>query len=188
MEVSNDRFTNRRSLSFHGPAVVQTAQHQLEPQDHLVQSMLLTHLYPVCGEVHTGISHFRATSSLKQPKPSSEENYLFVEQPSKDLFCPVTFGLLLQPHLTSCCGNHISQEAASRIQREGGACPLCNTHPLSTVLNKHFQRQVKSVHVFCRHDNKGCGWQGELANFDIHIQSCPMSDAPPMTELMKLPL
>ena len=142
----------------------------------------------VCGEVHTCISHFRATPSLIQSKPLSEEDYLFVEQPSKDLFCPVTFGLLLHPHLTSCCGNHISQEAASRIQREGGACPLCNAHPWSTVFSKHFQRQVKSVHVFCRHDDRGCGWQGELVNFDSHVQSCPMRDTPPMTELMKLPL
>ena len=50
-EVSNDRFTNRRSLSLHGPAVVQVAQHQLEPQDHLLQGMSLTHLHHVCGEV-----------------------------------------------------------------------------------------------------------------------------------------
>ena len=188
MEVSNDRSTNRRSLPLHGPAVVQAAQHQLQPQDHLLQSMSLTHLCHVWGEVNTCISHFRATSSLNQPKLSSEEDYLFVEQPSKDYFCPVTFGLLLQPHLISCCGNHISQEAASRIQREGGACPLCKTRPWSTMLNKHFQRQVKSVRVFCRHDNRGCGWQGELADFDSYVQSCPMKDAPPMTELMKLPL
>ena len=188
MEVSNDRFTNRRSLFLHGPAVVQAAQHQLEPQDSLLQGMSLTHLYHMCGEVYTCISRFRAMPSLNQPEPSSEEDYLFVEQPSKDLFCPVMFGLLLQPHLTSCCGNHISQEAASRIQREGGACPLCNTNPWSTLFSKHFQRQVKSVHVFCRHDDRGCGWQGELANFDSHVQTCPMKDAPPITELMKLPL
>ena len=188
MEAPNDRFTNRRSLSLHEPAVVLAALHHLEPQDHLLQGMLLTHLYHVCGELHTCNSHFRATQSPNQLKPSSEEDYLFVEQSLKDYFCPVTFGLLLQPHLTSCCGNHISQEAASRIQREGGACPICNTHPLSTMLNKYFQRQVKSVLVFCHHDDRRCGWQGELANFDSHVQSCPMRDAPLMTELMKLPL
>ena len=135
-----------------------------------------------------GISHFRAKPSLNQPRPSSEEDYVFVEQPSKDFFCPVIFSLLLQPHLTSCCGNHISQEAASRIQREGGACPICNTHPWSSMFSKHFQRQVKSVHVFCRHEDRGCGWQGELTNFNSHVQSCPMRDAPLMTELIKLPL
>ena len=188
MEVSNDRFTNRRSLSLHKSAVVEVAEHQLEPPDHLLQGMSLTHLYHVCGKVHTCISNFRATSSLNQCKPSLEEDYLFVEQPSKEFFCPVTFGLLLEPHLTSCCGNHISQEAARRIQREEGSCPLCNTHSWSLFLNKHFQRQVKSLRVFCHHDDRGCGWQGELADFDSHVQSCPMRDTPLMTELMKRPL
>ena len=152
--------------------------------------MSIIHAKPRRWVEHTvmEVSNDYSMPSLNQPKPSSEEDYLFVEQPSKDLFCPVTFALLLQPHLTSCCGNHISQEAASRIQRKGGACPLCNTYSLRTVLNKHFQRQVKSLHVFCRHDDRGCGWQGELANFDSHVQSCPMRDALLMTELMKLPL
>ena len=144
IKVSND---NRRCFSLHRPAVVQAAKHQLEPQDCLLQGMSLTNFYHVCGEVHTCIFHFRATPSLNQPKPLLEEDYLFVEQPSKDFFCPVTFSLLLQPHLTSCCGNHISQEAASRIQREGGPCPLCNTHSWSTFFSKHFQRQVKSLCV-----------------------------------------
>ena len=156
--------------------MVQAAQHQLlEPQDHLPQSMSLTHLYHVCGV--KGILLFlifRAALSLDQSKPTSEENYLvFVEEPSEDFFCPVTHSLLLQPYLTSCCGNHISQEAASRIQRKGGACPLCRSHPLSTTLNKHFQRQVRSLHVFCCYEDRGCEWQGEVARYEEHISSCP---------------
>ena len=48
----------------------------------------------------------------KKRQYNIEEDYPFVEQPSDDFFCPVTFSLLLQPHLTSCCGKHLSQEAA----------------------------------------------------------------------------
>ena len=131
---------------------------------------------------------YRATPSLSPSKPASEEDYLFVEAPSEEFYCPVTTGLLLEPHLTSCCGKHLSQEAATRIQREGGACPLCKAPSWSTMLNKHFQRQVKSLCVFCRHEERGCGWQGELGTLDSHVQSCPMRDAPHMTELLKLPL
>ena len=131
----------------------------------------------------SGLRHLSTSPNHRQRK-----TICFWRSHRKTSSVPVTFGLLLQPHLTSCCGNHISQEATSRIQREGGACPLCNTHPLSTMLNKHFQRQVKSVCVFCHHDDRGCGWQGELANFDSHMQSCPMRDASPKTELMKLSL
>ena len=129
-------------------------------------------------------------SFSKEPRqvPSVDEDYPFVEQPSDDFFCPVTMGLLLHPHLTSCCGNHISEEAASRIQREGGACPLCKKKDWSTMFSKHFQRQVNSLRVFCRHEDRGCGWQGELTAFHHHVNSCPMRDGPPMTELVKLPV
>ena len=100
----------------------------------------------------------------------------------------MTFGLLLQPHLTSCCGKHLSQEAAIRIQGERGACPLCNEPDWSTVLNKHFKRQLYALRVFCRHEVRGCGWQGELSDLERHVQSCVMGDGPLMTELLKLPL
>ena len=119
---------------------------------------------------------------------SVDEDYPFVEEPSDDFFCPVTTGVLLQPHLTSCCGNHISEEAARRIQRGGGACPLCKKKDWSTMLNKRFQRQVNSLRVFCRHEDRGCGWQGELAAFHHHVNFCPMRDGPRMTELAKLPV
>ena len=118
----------------------------------------------------------------------AEEDYPFVEQPSDDFFCPVTMGLLLEPHETSCCGNHLSAEAAIRIQKEGGACPLCNLQNWSSVLSKHFQRQVNSLHVFCRHEERGCGWQGELGTYHTHVESCPMKKGPPMSELVKLPV
>ena len=120
-------------------------------------------------------------------EPPPEDDYLFVEPPPDDFFCPVTFGLLLQPHLTSCCGKHLSQESATRIQKEGGACPLCKKESWSTVLNKHFQRQVNSLRAFCRYEERGCGWQGELAALHKHIESCH-GDGPLMSELAQLSL
>ena len=109
--------------------------------------------------------------------PFPEEDYPFVEQPPDDLMCPVMKTLLLQPHLTSCCGNHISEEAASRIQGEVGACPLCNATNWSTMLSKHFQRQVNALRLFCHHKDRGCEWQGELSDIERHVQSCYRKDA-----------
>ena len=105
----------------------------------------------------------------------AEEKHLFVEQPSENFFCPVMYGLLLQPHLTACCGKHLSEEAAMRIQGEGGACPMCKEPNLSTVLNKHFLRQVNELRVFCLHEDRGCEWQGELSELEHHVQSCGLS-------------
>ena len=109
---------------------------------------------------------------------STEQEYHFVEQPSKDFFCPVTYGLLLQPHLTACCGKHLSQEATDRIQGEGKACPLCKEPYLITMLDKRFRRQVIELQVICYHEDRGCRWQGELSDFARHVQSCPMKTAP----------
>jgi fyn-related kinase len=107
------------------------------------------------------------------------DEYRFVEQPSKDFFCPVTMGLLLQPHLTSCCGKHLSQEAAAKIRREKLPCPLCKKAQWNTMLDKRFRREVNALHVCCRHEGRGCGWQGEMTTFHTHIKSCPMGcDAP----------
>ena len=109
---------------------------------------------------------------------SKEQEYHFVEEPPDDFFCPVTYGLLLQPHLTKCCGNHLSWEANAWIKEKGGACPMCNAPHLKTMLNKHFQHQVNGLHVFCRHEDQGCGWQGELSELDRHVYSCSTSHAP----------
>ena len=95
----------------------------------------------------------------------------------------MTYGLLLQPHLTACCGNHLSEAAAMKIQGEttiwiqgeGGACPLCKMPDMVTLPDKCFLRQVKQLHVFCRHKERGCEWQGELFNLDHHLQSCSYS-------------
>jgi hypothetical protein len=108
----------------------------------------------------------------------TEDDFLFVESPSSDFFCPVTTDLLLEPHLTFCCGSHLSQEAAVRIQRDGKSCPMCKTLDWNTVLNKHFQRQVNALQMFCCHQNKGCRWQGELSTLIPHVKSCPMRDMP----------
>lgn len=91
-------------------------------------------------------------------------------------FCPLTKCLLLEPHLTSCCGWHLSQEAIDKIeaQKDGSACPLCTIDEWNTMLDKYFQRKVKELLVFCYYKDEGCNWQGELSTLDYHSQSCQM--------------
>ncbi|CAI8020848.1 hypothetical protein GBAR_LOCUS12429 [Geodia barretti] len=108
----------------------QTCVYQIPPQRPVA---------PSSTSDSSAIAKSNAANKSKEPGQVSsvDEDYPFVEEPSDDFFCPVTTGVLLHPHLTSCCGNHLSEEAASRIQRDGGACPLCKKKDWSTVLNKH---------------------------------------------------
>ena len=86
---------------------------------------------------------------------SSAEEFDFVEEPSRDFFCPVTLDLLREPHQTLCCGNHISPEAVATLQKSGKPCPLCKKDDLKTVPDKFFKRKVNELKVRCPHKSTG---------------------------------
>ena len=96
--------------------------------------------------------------------PATEDEYDFVEKPSEDFYCLVTFELLREPHLTECCGNHLSQEAVTRLQ--GQPCPVCKESSLNTMPDKYFKRKVSELKVHCP---LGCDWVGELGSLDRHL-------------------
>ena len=103
----------------------------------------------------------------------------FVKKPPDfDIYCPVTFGVFLQPQQTRCCGKHLSEEVAVRIQGEGGACPLCKETEWSTTQDKYFQLTVRELQVFCPHRRRGCRWEGELGALHRHEQSCAGKTSP----------
>ncbi|CAI8050345.1 Ankyrin repeat domain-containing protein 29 [Geodia barretti] len=115
------------------------------------------------------------------PTDPLHPDYLFVKEPSQDFYCPVTYCLMLRPHLTSCCRQNLSKEAATRIQGEGKACPLCRASKWSTKINKEMRKKVKSLKILCPNVDRGCQWQGKLYDFDSHVKSCPMNDSPLVT-------
>ena len=98
---------------------------------------------------------------------ATEGEYDFVEKPSEDFCCPVTFDLLREPFLTACCGNHLSQEAVTRLQ--GQPCPVCKESNLSTMPDKYFKRRVNEFKIRCPNKSLGCEWVGELGSLDRHL-------------------
>ena len=106
-----------------------------------------------------------------QPR-SMERDYDFVERPSQYFFCPVSLELLLEPQLTSCCGHHLSRDAATRLQREGKPCPMCNEQEWNSMLDKFHKRKVHEVRVRCPHEVSGCDWVGEVNGLKRHADSC----------------
>ena len=124
--------------------------------------------------------HLCAAAALVQLRPrqltsqprSMEGDYDFVGRASEDFFCPVSLELLLEPQLTSCCGHHLSRDAATRLQREGKACPMCNEQKWNAVLDKYHRRKVHEVRVRCPHKGSGCDWVGEVNELKRHVDSC----------------
>ena len=97
----------------------------------------------------------------------TEDEYEFVEKPSEDFYCPVTFDLLREPHQTTCCGNHLSPEAVTRLL--GQPCPVCKEKKLNTTPDKYFKRKVNELKVRCPNKSLGCEWVGELCSLDRHL-------------------
>ena len=88
-------------------------------------------------------------------RPDFSDDYDFVEKPSDEYFCPVTFELLTDPVETSCCGNNISRPTAERLQAEGKPCPLCQKVPLESTIAKYFKRKVMQLKVYCKNESAG---------------------------------
>ncbi len=115
---------------------------------------------------------FEASTYVSDTKETNQE-FNFLEEPGPDFFCPVSMELLVEPVQTTCCGNHLSLAVASRIIKEGKACPLCIKETFALNDDKYFKRKVKELKVFCLRKKKGCIWTGELGDLNIHTTSCP---------------
>ena len=102
---------------------------------------------------------------------ATDTEYDFVEKPSQEYFCPVTFEILKNPRQTnSCCGNHLSRAVAERLEKEGKPCPMCKKTPLKTTEDLFFKRKVLALKVNCRNKLPGCEWVGELGELDNHLK------------------
>ena len=97
--------------------------------------------------------------------------YDFVQKPSKDFFCPVSFEILTDPQQTSfCCGHHLSRATADLLKRERKPCPMCKKTPLRTTDDPFFRRQVMALKVRCSNKALGCRWVGGLGELEEHMK------------------
>ena len=130
---------------------------------------------PCCAENHAVDEPFDSSESSASFKVSHlpEKEYDFVEEPSQDYLCPVTLELLRDPQQTTCCGHHLSLEAATRLQQGGKPCPMCKEPNLATMPDKFYKRKVNELKVRCPNKGSGCEWVGDFRSMDQHSNSCP---------------
>ena len=95
----------------------------------------------------------------------------FVNEPSNDQLCPVCIEPMMQPFLTD-CGHYLCYTCRGRLLASGkDECPECRepNGAKDARINKHLQRQVKSLMVRCQHYQVGCQWVGELMYLKEHL-------------------
>ncbi len=116
------------------------------------------------------------SEAVEVANTDSELEHDFIEEPDQDCFCPVNLELLTQPHQTTCCGNHISQQAADKLITEGQPCPMCKEVTFNIQVDKYFKRNtINKLKIRCPYKKSGCEWTGELGDLDQHTTSCTKS-------------
>ena len=83
----------------------------------------------------------------------------------EDLKCPICQELVNDPVLTS-CGHLFCIEC---IKGED-FCSLCRER-FSLFPDQRTKRQIRNLTVQCTHNNTGCTWQGNLGDFQKHLET-----------------
>ena len=109
--------------------------------------------------------------------------YDFVSEPHADYICPVTLGVMLDPHQTECCGNHLASSVVEKLSLMNKPCPLCNApnpsncsaqelRKFKTNRDGYIQRKILELSVYCSYRKSGCKWVGSLREVQRHTSSC----------------
>ena len=84
--------------------------------------------------------------------------------------CAICYGLLLNPHLTECCGHHFCRDCINKVSKQKKPCPLCNTPEFNSMHDKSLSRVISGLKVNCTYKERGCEWQGEIRALDSHLK------------------
>lgn len=99
--------------------------------------------------------------------------YEFIKKLDSKYICLVCHSVLRDPMLTGCCGQHYCQtclEQCNSISNDQ-KCPHCRAVNYDNLLDKPFQREIKSLKIFCINRSLGCKWTNELSKLPRHLES-----------------
>ena len=121
------------------------------------------------------VTNEMASSGVEDLELSGSENgsgvaegydiQLFVELPPKDLICTKCEKVLREPHQAECghlyCGQCISAT-------EDSPCHCCGRNLRPRACSKDYQRDRRILELRVRCPERGCQWEGELQDSEIH--------------------
>ena len=99
----------------------------------------------------------------------------FVETvPDRYVCSTVCTKVLRDPHLTSCCGQHVCETCLNYWFKKDDqqSCPHCRAKGsgFNHFLDKKLKREIFELKIWCSNKDKGCKWRDELQNFEKHIK------------------
>ena len=121
-----------------------------------------------------------AVANVPKPKVVSTQyggfDNGFVETvPGRYVCSTVCTKVLRDPHITSCCGQHVCETCLNywfEKYREQ-SCPHCRAKgsDFKHFLDKKLKREISELKIWCSNKDKGCNWRDELQTLEKHIKS-----------------
>ena len=101
----------------------------------------------------------------------------FVITPPGALLCQICQLVARDPQLSICCGNNFCKTCLDKINSDE-CCPTCDDKDsiLNTFPNKLSDREIKKLLIWCKNNERGCGWRDELVNEVDHLKVCEFEE------------
>ena len=104
---------------------------------------------------------------------SSTKELNFVIDPSEDLLCPICAKVLVDPHVTDCCGQHFCGQCLTKWFQGGKICPHCRSTNFSHIRYLPLKRKINDLQVYCSNWKYGCTTITSVNGLDDHLSECP---------------
>ena len=95
----------------------------------------------------------------------------FIDTPHDRYVCKVCLHPCRDPCLSGCCGHNFCKSCVENSKKTTAVCPFCRNDNFTTFPNMQADREIRSFHIFCSNEEKGCKWQGELNNINSHLEN-----------------
>ncbi|KXJ17712.1 TNF receptor-associated factor 4 [Exaiptasia diaphana] len=103
----------------------------------------------------------------------------FVNAVDKCFECPVCLTVLRDPVQVTPCGHRVCKTCIQPILRnKRPRCPLDNLPVCDDQVfsDNACHRQILSMDILCRHNEKGCTWTGPLNDHKKHLDNCDLNN------------
>ena len=106
------------------------------------------------------------------------EEYNFVVELPDDFMCMICSKVLIEPHVTDCCGQHFCQSCLDEwFRKQGGKnCPHCRSERFSHILYLPLKRKIQALKVYCPNQKYGCGTTISINDFKGHVEKCSFAN------------
>lgn len=115
--------------------------------------------------------------AARAPRKGFQDSFVHQSPEETEAVCPVCFNVLCEPKLAACCGHSVCAACIDQIERGEKSCPTCMcSQQMKLVDDKHLERELNGLTVYCPHKEKGYEWTGELGEVNNHHNKQPTTD------------